>query len=75
VNVKMTLRYIHPADETLRAVVELAARQSSKIVPGGTANARPDMRKHLQRRSYACDPRERGREGGGLQNYYKRLSR
>jgi hypothetical protein len=47
-DVKMTLRYIHPADETLRAVVELAARKSSRIVPGGAAAGRRGARKALK---------------------------
>lgn len=47
-DVKMTLRYIHPADETLRAVVELAARKSPGIVPGGAAAGRRGARKALK---------------------------
>ena len=47
-DVKMTLRYIHPADETLRAAVEFAANKSSKIVPGVGEMNRPGVRKPLR---------------------------
>jgi integrase len=47
-DVKMTLRYIHPADETLRAAVELAAGQSPRIVPGEVAAGRRGVRKTLE---------------------------
>ena len=47
-SVKMTLRYVHLDAESLRAVVELAAGRSSRIVPGGEATNRPGMRKPLR---------------------------
>lgn len=47
-SVRMTFRYIHLDAESLRAVVELAAGQSSKIVPGGGQENRPGVRKPLR---------------------------
>lgn len=47
-SVRMTLRYIHLGTESLRAVVELAAGQSSKIVPGGEETNRPGVLKPLR---------------------------
>lgn len=47
-DVKMTLRYIHPDDETLRATVELVAGKSPRIVPGETAARRRGAHKTLK---------------------------
>jgi hypothetical protein len=47
-DVKMTLGYIHPADETLRAAVEFAVNKSSKIVPGVGEKNRPGVHTPLR---------------------------
>lgn len=47
-DIKMTLRYVHPGEESLRAAVELAAGKSPRIVPGEAAANRPDARKSLK---------------------------
>jgi hypothetical protein len=44
----MTLRYVHPGEEGLRAAVELAAGKSPGIVPGEVAAERRGARKVLK---------------------------
>ena len=47
-DIKMTLRYVHPDEESLRAAVELAAGKGTRIVPGEAAAGRRGMRKALK---------------------------
>lgn len=47
-DIKMTLRYVHPGDEGLRAAVELAAGKSPRIVPGEAAAGRGVRHKALK---------------------------
>jgi integrase len=47
-DIKMTLRYVHPGDEGLRAAVELAAGKSPIIVPGEAATNRSGISKPLK---------------------------
>lgn len=47
-DIKMTLRYVHPGEEGLRAAVELAAGKSPGIVPGEAAAGRRGARKGLK---------------------------
>ncbi|HJQ31686.1 MAG TPA: tyrosine-type recombinase/integrase [Pyrinomonadaceae bacterium] len=47
-DIKMTLRYIHPGEEGLRAVVELAAGKRPGIVPGDAAASPPTLHKPLR---------------------------
>lgn len=47
-DIKMTLRYVHPGEEGLRAAVELAAGKSPGIVPGKAAAGRRGQPKRLK---------------------------
>ncbi|HEX8354067.1 MAG TPA: site-specific integrase [Pyrinomonadaceae bacterium] len=47
-DIKMTLRYVHPGDEGLRAAVELAAGKSPRLVPGEAAAGRSGQPKPLR---------------------------
>jgi integrase/recombinase XerD len=47
-DIKMTLRYVHPDEESLRVAVELAAGKSPRIVPGEAAAGRRDVHKALK---------------------------
>lgn len=47
-DIKMTLRYVHPGEEGLRAAVELVARKSPEIVPGEEVSGRQAPRKRLR---------------------------
>lgn len=47
-DIKMTLRYVHPGDEGLRAAVELVTGKSPRIVPGEATAGRRGTRKVLK---------------------------